>query len=336
MVEGDARGGKNWVLGVTALASFMIALDGQVMTTAFATIRGEFGTSVATLQWTVNAYNLTFAVLLLTGAALGDRFGRRAMFAAGIVLFTLASMACALSGSVAALIAARSAQGAGAALVMPLAMAILSGAFAKQERARALGIFSGITGCALIIGPAVGGFVTETLGWRWIFWINLPIGVLAVALVLARLRDSFGPQAALDIPGLVIVAVAALALVWGLLNGNVVGWTSAEVIGPLAAAMLLAAAFVAWELRAGAPMVPMRLFRSRAFASGIAASLLFYAAMYGVLFLLPQFLQTALGYGPLGAGLRLIPGPPRFLSPRQSRVRSSTGSASGGWSWRGC
>src|ERR1700738_559942 len=214
MLEPDARGGKNWVLGVTALASFMMALDGQVITTAFATIRGEFGASVETLQWTVNGYNLTFAVLLLTGAALGDCFGRRAMFAAGIFLFTLASMACALSGSVEALIAARSAQGAGAALVMPLAMAILSGAFAKEERARALGIFSGITGCALIIGPAVGGFITETLGWRWIFWINLPIGMIAITLVPARLRESFGPQAALDIPGLVIVAVAALALVW--------------------------------------------------------------------------------------------------------------------------
>src|SRR3984893_15095661 len=307
MLEPDARGGKNWVLGVTALASFMMALDGQVITTAFATIRGEFGASVETLQWTVNGYNLTFAVLLLTGAALGDRFGRRAMFAAGIFLFTLASMACALSGSVEALIAARSSQGAGAALVMPLAMAILSGAFAKEERARALGIFSGITGCALIIGPAVGGFMTATLGLRWIFWINLPIGMIAITLVPARLRESFGPQAALDIPGLVIVAVAALALVWGLLHGNLAGWSSAEVISPLAAGMLFAAAFVAWELRASAPMVPMRLFQSRAFSSGMTASFLFYAAMYGVLFLLPQFLQTALGYGPLGAGLRLIP-----------------------------
>ena len=307
MQDSDLRGGKNWVLGVTALASFMMALDAQVITTAFATIRGDFGASVETLQWTVNAYNLTFAVLLLTGAALGDRFGRRRMFAAGIALFVLASVACALSDSVESLIAARSAQGAGAALVMPLAMAILSGAFAREERARALGIFSGATGFALIIGPAIGGFITESLGWRWIFWINLPIGMIAIALVLARLRESFGPAAALDILGLVIVAAAALALVWGLLCGNVAGWTSAEATSTLAAGALLAAAFVVWELRAQAPMVPMRLFRSRAFAAGIAASFLFYAAMYGVLFLLPQFLQSALGYGPLGAGLRLLP-----------------------------
>jgi EmrB/QacA subfamily drug resistance transporter len=190
---------------------------------------------------------------------------------------------------------------------MPLAMAILSDAFAREERARALGVFSGVTGFALIIGPAIGGFITESLGWRWIFWINLPIGMIAIALVLARLRESFGPKAALDILGLMIVAAAALALVWGLLRGNVAGWTSAEVMSTLATGVLFAAAFVVWEQRARAPMVPMRLFQSRAFSSGMTASFLFYAAMYGVLFLLPQFLQTALGYGPLGAGLRLLP-----------------------------
>ncbi|SHG49846.1 DHA2 family efflux MFS transporter permease subunit [Bradyrhizobium erythrophlei] len=307
MQEHDAKGSKNWTLGVTALASFMMALDAQVITTAFATIRRDLGASVETLQWTVNSYNLAFAVLLLTGAALGDRFGRRRMFAAGIFLFAVASAACALSAGAAALIAARSVQGAGAALVMPLAMAILSAAFAKEERARALGIFSGVTGFALIIGPAIGGFITENFGWRWIFWINLPIGAIAIALVLARLRESFGPKVALDIPGLVIVAAAALSLVWGLLRGNPAGWTSGEVIAAFAGGALLAIAFVAWELRAPAPMVPMRLFKSSAFSSGITASLLFYAAMYGVLFLLPQFLQTSLGYGPLGAGLRLLP-----------------------------
>jgi EmrB/QacA subfamily drug resistance transporter len=307
MPESDDRTGKNWVLGVTALASFMMALDAQVITTAFATIRSDFGASVETLQWTVNAYNLTFAVLLLTGAALGDRFGRRRMFASGIALFVLASAACALSGSAGWLIAARSIQGAGAALVMPLAMAILSGAFAREERARALGIFSGVTGFALIIGPAIGGFITESLGWRWIFWLNLPIGMIAIVLVFARLRESFGPAAGLDIAGLVIAAVAALALVWGLLRGNVAGWSSPEVMSALTLGILFAAAFVAWELRARTPMVPMRLFQSRAFAAGVTASFLFYAAMYGVLFLLPQFLQATLGYGPLGAGLRLLP-----------------------------
>jgi EmrB/QacA subfamily drug resistance transporter len=307
MQETYDRRGKSWVLGITALASFMMALDGQVITTAFTTIRGDFGASVETLQWTANAYHLAFAVLLLTGAALGDRYGHRRMFAAGIALFILASAACALSGSIGWLVAARSLQGAGAALVMPLAMAILSSAFAREERARALGIFSGVTGFALIIGPAIGGFITEGFGWRWIFWINLPIGMIAIALALTRLHEDFGKVAALDIPGLGIVAAAALALVWGLLRGNVVGWTSAEVTGSLMAGLLFAVTFVVWEQRAPAPMVPLRLFQSRAFSAGIAASFVFYAAMYGVLFLLPQFLQTTLGYGPLGAGLRLMP-----------------------------
>ncbi|MET4204239.1 DHA2 family efflux MFS transporter permease subunit [Bradyrhizobium sp. LA6.12] len=301
------RAEKNWVLGVTALASFMMALDAMIITTAFATIRAEFGSPVETLQWTVNAFNLTFAVLLLTGAALGDRFGRRRMFAAGIALFVVASAACALAGNAPALIAARALQGSGAALVMPLAMAILSGTFGREERARALGIFASITGCALIIGPAIGGFITEHFGWRWVFWINLPIGLIVITLVLARLRESFGPAAALDIPGLSLVALAALALVWSLLRGNAVGWASAEVMGTLMSGLVFTAGFVLWELRAAAPMVPMRLFASRALASGMSASVLFYAAMYGVLFLLPQFLQTALGFDAFGAGLRLLP-----------------------------
>lgn len=301
------RAERNWVLGVTALASFMMALDAMIITTAFAAIRTEFGSPVETLQWTVNAFNLTFAVLLLTGAALGDRFGRRRMFAAGIALFVVASAACALASDATALIAARALQGSGAALVMPLAMAILSGTFGREERARALGIFSGITGCALIIGPAIGGFITEHFGWRWVFWINLPIGLIVIGLVLARLRESFGPAAALDIPGLLLVALAALALVWSLLRGNAVGWASDEVMGTLMSGLVFTTCFVLWELRAAAPMVPMRLFASRPLAAGMSASVLFYAAMYGVLFLLPQFLQTTMGFDAFGAGLRLLP-----------------------------
>jgi EmrB/QacA subfamily drug resistance transporter len=307
MQETDDRHGKNWTLGVTALASFMVALDTLVLTSALATIRADFSAPMATLQWTVNAYNLSFAVLLLTGAALGDRFGRRRMFAAGIALFMLASIACALSAGIVSLIAARAAQGAGAALVVPLAMAILSGAFAREERAWALGIFSGVTGLALIIGPSIGGFITESFGWRWIFWINCPIGLTLLAMASARLRESFGPAVGLDIPGLGLVAAAAFAVVWGLLRGNGSGWGSAEVVTALVAGLLLTAAFIGWEMRADAPMVPMRLFSSRALSSGVAACFLFFAAMYGTLFLLPQLFQAAFDYGPFGAGLRLLP-----------------------------
>jgi EmrB/QacA subfamily drug resistance transporter len=255
----------------------------------------------------VNAYNLSFAVLLLTGAALGDRFGRRRMFAAGLGLFVVASAACALAGSASWLIAARAVQGAGAALVMPLAMALLSAAFPREERGKALAIFSGVTGLALIAGPVVGGAVAEGLAWRWIFWINIPIGLLLVPFVLNRIRESFGPGATLDVPGLGLVTSAALGAVWGLMRGNSVGWARFEVMAALAGGVLLAAAFVAWELRAREPMLPMRFFRSRAFSSGIAASFLFYGSMYSVLFFLPQFLQVAQGNGSLGAGLRLLP-----------------------------
>jgi len=307
MQQAYDRRDKNWTLGVTALASFMMALDALIVTTAFATIRTDFNATVETLQWAVNAYNLSFAVLLLTGAALGDRFGRRRLFAAGIALFTLASMACALSDGAVWLIAARFVQGAGAALVMPIGMAMLSAAFAREERARALGIFSGVTGFALIVGPAIGGLICQILGWRFVFWINLPIGMVAIALTFARLRESFGPRAALDIPGLTTVAGAALAIMWGLLRGNISGWTSSAVLGAFVAGVLFAAMFVIREWRADAPMVPMRLFGTPAFSAGVAASFLFYAAMYGVLFLLPQFLQTVLGFGPLDAGLRLLP-----------------------------
>src|SRR5947209_7119422 len=215
MQEPNNENDKRLVLAITSLASFMVALDTQVLTSALATIRAEFGAPMETLQWTVNAFNLSFAVLLLTGAALGDRFGRRRLFAAGILLFVVSSVACALSTGIFSLIAARIAQGAGSALIMPLGMALLSAAFPKEERARALGIFSGVVGVAVLAGPAIGGAITESLGWQWIFWINLPIGLIAIVMVMTRLRENFGADAALDIPGLALVAASAFAVVWG-------------------------------------------------------------------------------------------------------------------------
>lgn len=307
MEESHSASGKNWVLAVASLASFMVALDTMVLSSALATIRANFHATMEMLQWTVNAYNLSFAVLLLTGAALGDRFGRRRLFGLGVALFMLASIGCAVSSNIDGLIAARAAQGAAAALTLPLAMALLSAAFPREERARALGIFSSVTGLALITGPAIGGALTEIFGWQWIFWINAPIGIIALGMVWLRLSESSGPAARLDLFGLVLVAAAAFALVWALLRGNSAGWRSAEVLTALICGALLAVAFVIWEERTVAPMVPPRLFRARAFSSGIVASFLFYAAMYGVLFLLPQLLQNALGNTAFGAGLRLLP-----------------------------
>ncbi|HKX09094.1 MAG TPA: DHA2 family efflux MFS transporter permease subunit [Stellaceae bacterium] len=298
---------KTWVLLLTSAASFMAILDAMVVTTALGSIRRDLGASIELLQWTVNAYNLSFAVLLLTGAALGDRFGRRRIFIAGIATFLAASVICAVGPSAAWLIAGRALQGVGAALLMPLAMALLSAAFPPEERARALGIFGGINGIALILGPIVGGAIAEGLAWQWIFWINIPIGLVLLPLARRRIAESFGPRARLDIAGVLLVTGSALALVWALMRGNRLGWTHAEVVGSLVSAVVLAIGFIARERQAREPMVPLRLFRSRAFTAGILASFLFYAGMYGVLFLLPQFLQTAQGHGALGVGLRLLP-----------------------------
>ena len=299
--------GKIWALTLTSMASFMVALDALVVTTALSTIRIDLRASIEALEWTVNAYNLSFAVLLLTGAALGDRLGRRRMFAAGVALFVVASAACALAGNIGALIAARAIQGAGAALVMPLAMALLSAAFPREERAEALGIFSAVTGLALIAGPVAGGAIAEGFAWQWIFWINLPIGLIVIPLIRRHIRESVGPGTGVDIAGLLLVTAAAMGVVWGLMRANSAGWRSLEVVSALAVGIVLAIAFVVWELSAREPMVPMRLFRSHAFSSAIVASFLFYASMYGTLFLLPQFLQVAQGHGPFGVGLRLLP-----------------------------
>jgi EmrB/QacA subfamily drug resistance transporter len=292
----------------------MAALDTLVVSTALPTIRLDLGASVEQLEWTVNAYNLSFAVLLLTGAALGDRYGRRRLYAAGLGLFAAASAACALAPDVGWLIAARAVQGAGAALLMPLGLALLSAAFPPERRGTAIGIFSAITGLSVASGPFIGGAVAEGLAWEWIFWLNVPIGLLAVPLVLTRMRESFGGDTALDIRGLALVTGGALGIVWGLVRGNSAGWGSLEVIGSLALGVLLVGAFVAWELRAREPMLPMRFFRSRAFSAGNAAIFFTFASLFGGVFFFAQLLQITLGYGPLDAGLRLIPWTATFMT----------------------
>jgi EmrB/QacA subfamily drug resistance transporter len=301
------RRGPVWVLIVASVASLMVALDALVVTTALPTIRVDLGASIEQLEWTVNAYTLSFAVLLMTGAALGDRFGRRRMFATGLGLFSLASAACALAPNVGLLIAARAVQGAGAALVMPLGLTLLSAAYPGERRARALGIFSGITGLAVLGGPVIGGAITQGIAWQWIFWINFPIGLLTIPVVLRRVPESYGPRRTPDVAGLALVTGAALGLVWGLVRGNTAGWGSVEVIATLAAGVVLAVAFVLWERRAAEPMLPMELFASRPFSSGNAASFFLFAALFGAVFFMAQFLQIAQHHGPLDAGVRLLP-----------------------------
>jgi EmrB/QacA subfamily drug resistance transporter len=296
-----------WTFVITSLALFMVVLDNLVVSTALPVIRTDLDASLEELEWTVNAYTLTFAVLLLTGAALGDRFGRRRVFAIGLTLFTAASAAAALAPSMDALIAARAIQGIGGAIVTPLTLTILSDAFPKGKRGLALGAWSGIAGLAVASGPLVGGAVVDGISWQWIFWLNVPIGILLVPLALRFLRETYGPDSGLDLPGLALVSAGLLGLVWGLIHGNGDGWTSPQIVASLSLGAILTAAFVAWELRTPAPMLPMRFFRDRAFAAANGASLLMYFGMFGSIFLLTQFLQTVQGHSPLGAGLRVLP-----------------------------
>jgi EmrB/QacA subfamily drug resistance transporter len=306
-----------WTFVITSVALFMATLDNLVVTTSLPVIRGDLGASIEDLEWTVNAYTLSFAVFLLTGAALGDRFGRRRMFVIGLGIFTGASVAAALAPSVDALIAARAVQGLGGAIVTPLTLTILSAAVSPEKRGVALGAWGGIGGLAVASGPLIGGAVVEGISWQWIFWLNVPIGLVLIPLAYFRLKETYGPASRLDLPGLALVSTGLLGIVWGLVRGNAVGWSSPQIVGSLAIGAVLTAAFVLWELRAPAPMLPMRFFRSRAFAAANLASLFMFFGMFGAIFLLAQFLQTVQGYSPLDAGLRILPwtAMPIFIAP---------------------
>jgi EmrB/QacA subfamily drug resistance transporter len=313
----SARTKTVWTFVITSIALFMVTLDNLVVTTAIPVIRTDLNASLENLEWTVNAYTLTFAVLLLTGAALGDRFGRRRVFAIGIGVFTLGSIAAALAPNVEALVLARALQGLGGAIVMPLTLTILSAAVPKEKRGLALGAWGGISGLAVAFGPVVGGAVVQGLSWQWIFWLNVPVGVLLIPLGLSRLQETYGPGGKLDLPGLGLASAGLFGIVWGLVRGNGQGWASPEVVGSLTVGFALVAAFVAWELRTAAPMLPMRFFRKPAFALANLASMFMFFGMFGSIFLLSQFFQTVQGYSPLGSGLRILPWTlaPMFISP---------------------
>ena len=287
---------RSWALALTSVAFFMTALDALVVVTALPAIHAGLGGSVATLEWTINAYTLPFAAGIITAAALGDKFGRRRMYVAGLLIFTIASAACALAPSTGALIAARAVQGLGAALVTPLSLTILAAVFPPERRASIVGIWGAIGGLAIAGGPLVGGAVVQGLNWHWIFWINVPIGLAAAILATARLPESRGPASRLDVVGVSLVGGGAVALAWGLVRTTAVGWGSAEVIVALSLGVLLIAGFVAWERRVPAPMLPLRLLRIRAFAAANATGFMSMAAISSAAFLMSQFFQLGLGY----------------------------------------
>ncbi len=296
-----------WAFVITSAATFMVTLDNLVVTTALPVIRRSLGAGIDGLEWTVNAYTLTFAVLLLTGAALGDRFGRRRMLAIGLSIFTAASAAAALAPSIGALDAARAVQGLGGAIVAPLTLTLLSAAVPRERRGLALGAWGGVSGLAVALGPLVGGAVVSGISWHWIFWLNVPLGLVLVPLVVLRLEESRGPWDRVDVRGLVLASAGLFGIVWGLVRGNALGWGSPEIVASLAAGAAVVALFLAWERRARAPMLPLRFFADRTFSLANGASLLFSFGMFGSIFLLAQFFQTVQHYSPLGSGLRILP-----------------------------
>jgi EmrB/QacA subfamily drug resistance transporter len=298
---------QRWVLGLTATAALLIGLDASVVSTALTTIRMDLHASGEQLEWTVNAYTLSFAVLLLTAAAVGDRFGRRRLFAAGLSVFAVASVACALAPSAGWLVAARAVQGAGAAAVMPTALALLGIAIPSAVRARALGAFTAVVGASVPAGPLLGGAIVNGVSWRWIFWINVPLVAVLLPLALARIEASRGPRVRLDLPGLLLGTAAAFSLVWGLVRANAVGWASAETFTALGAGLVLLSLFIVVERRTEQPMLPMRLFTLPAFAAGNAAIFFVWASTFGSVYFMAQFFQVGLGSQPLEAGLRLMP-----------------------------
>ncbi|MGH2855536.1 MAG: MFS transporter, partial [Solirubrobacteraceae bacterium] len=297
---------NNWTLGIVSMALFMVVLDNLVVSIALPSIRRDLGASIQSLEWTVNAYVLSYAVLLLTGAALGDRFGRKRMFLAGLSLFIAASAGAALAPTTGLLVAARALQGAGAAMVTPLTLTLLAEAFPAARRGMALGVWSGVSGSAVALGPLVGGAVVQSISWHWIFWVNVPLGLVLLPLAAVRLRESHGPNGSLDLPGLALASSGAFGVVFGLVRAQSLGWTSPAILASLGCGAILLAVFVAWERRAREPMLPMSFFARRAFAVTNFASLTMYFGMFGSIFFLSQFMQDVLHNSPLQAGLKIL------------------------------
>jgi EmrB/QacA subfamily drug resistance transporter len=308
---------RGWTLVLASLGVFMTALDTLVVANSLPALRESLHANLGDLEWTVNGYNLAFAVALLTGAALGDRYGRKRIYCLGLLGFTLASAAAALSPSVGALIAARVVQGTAAAAIMPITLTLISEAFPAEKRGAAIGLWGGITGLAVAAGPVVGGAIVDGISWHWIFWLNVPIGLALIPLSMSRLNESFGPRAQLDIVGLLLAGAGFFGLTWGLIRANSVGWGSSATVAALLSGGILVAVFVIWERRTATPMLSPALFRSRGFNAANAVSFFMYASLFGVLFLMMQFLQIALGYSPLQAGLRTLPwtGAPMLIAP---------------------
>ena len=295
-----------WTLVAASLALMMAFLDALVVTTALPTLRHSLHSSLANLEWTVNAYNLALACTLLTGAALGDRFGRRKMFCGGVTVFIAASLLAGAASTVDVLIAARALQGIGAAVMVPLTLTLVVEAYPPARHGWAIGVWSGIAALCGALGPAVGGGVVEAIGWHWIFWINLPIGLAILPVALLRFRESYGGHPRLDIVGLVLATAGLFSVTWAIVRTDTTGWGTAAVIVPLLAGVALVGAFLLWERRTPQPMLPLTLFRRASFSAANGIAFCLFASVFGGLFLMSQFFQTAQGRTPLQTGAALL------------------------------
>jgi EmrB/QacA subfamily drug resistance transporter len=316
-----------WILALTSAAYFMVVLDSSVLITALPRMQRDLHVGLSSLQWTFNAYGIAFAAGIITAAALGDRFGRRRVFNCGVALFTVASAACALAPNAGEVIAARTLQGVAGAIVLPISMTILTTAFPAEKRGMIVGVYGGLAGLAVALGPVVGGVITEGVSWHWIFWLNVPIGVVAALLGLRLLPESYGVPERLDLIGVGSVTAGVVALVWALTRANEIGWSSSETVATLTVGVVLLAVFLAWENRVSEPMVPLRLFAVREFAVGNLTAFLMSGAIFAAAFFVTQEFQFARGYSPLGTGLRLLPffATPMFISPLAGALSDRVG-----------
>ena len=297
---------KTWTLVLASLGVFITSLDVVVVATALPVLRTNLHASLSDLEWTINAYNLILACLLLTGAALGDRFGRRRMYVVGLLVFSAGSAAAALSSTAGLLIASRLVQGAGAALVLPLTLTLISEAFPIEKRGAAIGMWGGISGLGVAAGPVVGGAIVQGISWQWIFWLNVPVGLVVAVLSALRLRESHGPRPQLDVVGLVLAGGGFFALTWAAVRAPSHGWGSTGVVSGFVAGALLVAAFLGWEQRVRHPVLPLAYFRRRGFSTANAVVFFQFISLLGSLFMITQLFQIGLGYSPLDAGLRIL------------------------------
>jgi len=326
-MEAQSKGRLGWILGLTSTAYFMVALDALVVITALPRMGEDLHVGLSSLQWTVNSYGIAFAAGIITAAALGDRYGRRLVFNCGLVLFTLASAACALAPDASTLIAARTVQGLGGAVVLPLSLTILTNAFPPERRGVIVGVYGGLAGLAVAIGPLLGAAVTEGIDWHWIFWLNVPIGIAATLLSTRLLPESHGPDARLDLPGVVLLTAGVVSLVWSLTRANQVGWASAETVTTLVLGAVLLVGFVLWERRAAAPMLPLRLLGIPAFTAGNLTAFLMTGAIFSAAFMTFQYFELVRGYSPLATSVYLLPwlATPMIVSPIAGAVSDRVG-----------